>query len=45
MIRKVSTFQGRDDRKRSQIDALLKVIKGWLYSHMKEIETVMEYKV
>jgi hypothetical protein len=45
MFCKVGTLQGRDDRKRSKIDALLKLINGWLYSHMKEIETVTEYKV
>jgi hypothetical protein len=44
-IRKVGSFRGRDDTKRKEIDALVNVIKGWLYSHMKEDETVKEYKL
>jgi hypothetical protein len=44
-IRKVGSFRGRDDTKRKEIDALVNVIKGWLYSHMKEVETVKEYKL
>jgi hypothetical protein len=45
IIRILGSFRGRDDRKRPEIDALMKVIKGWLYSHMKEVETVTEYKL
>lgn len=44
-IQKVGSFRGRDDTKRKEIDALVNVIKGWLYSHMKEVETVKEYKL
>jgi hypothetical protein len=45
MVRKVGSFRGKDDKKRNEIDALMKVIKGWLYSHMKDVETVTEYKL
>jgi hypothetical protein len=44
-VRKVGAFRGRDDLKRKEIDALVKIIKAWLYSHMKEVETAEEYKV
>jgi hypothetical protein len=31
--------------KRSKIDALVRLTKSWLYSHMKEVEIADEYKV
>ena len=44
-IRKVGSFQGWADLRRKEIDALVQLIKGWLYSQMKEVETAEEYKV
>jgi hypothetical protein len=44
-VRMVGSFRGRDDLNRKEIDDLVNIIKGWLYSLMKEIETVLEYKV
>jgi hypothetical protein len=41
----VGSFRGRNDSNRKEIDDLVNIIKGWLYSLMKEIETVHEYKV
>jgi hypothetical protein len=44
-LRMVGSFRGRADLNRKEIDDLVNIIKGWLYSLMKEIETVHEYKV
>jgi hypothetical protein len=36
---------GKNHKNRKDIDNLIREIKKWLYSMMKEIENVEEYKV
>lgn len=44
VVRILGCLGGRDHRNRKKVDDLLSLVKNWLYSLMKDIETIPEYK-
>jgi hypothetical protein len=45
VVRHLGCLGGRGHSNRKEVDELVRLIKNWLYSMMKDVETVEEYKV